>query len=58
MAEAETIVPLHELDSVACLAAIGGHASEQAFSGCYDEVWGVGVVVEWAKAGPVGSFLF
>ena len=58
MAEAEAIVVLNELDSVAGLSAVGGHASEEAFSGRYDEVWGVGVVVEWAKAGPVGSLLF
>lgn len=57
VAEADAVVVLHELDGVACFAAVGGHAAEEAFAGGDDEVGGVGVVVEWAEAGPVFSFL-
>ena len=58
VAEAEAVVVLHELDGVAGFPAVGGHASEKAFAGRDDEIGVVGVVVEWAKANPVGSLLF
>ena len=56
--EAEAVVVLDELDGVAGFCAVCCHASEKSFSGGDDEVWGFAVVVEWAKADPVGSLLF
>lgn len=46
------------MEGVAGLSALARHAAEKAFARGDDEVWGFGVVVEWAKARPVFALLF
>ena len=58
MAEAYAIMPLDEVQGVACLAAVGCHAAEQAFAWCDDEIRGLFIVVEGAESRPVFALLF
>jgi hypothetical protein len=57
VAEADAIVPLDELDWVARLAAMAGHAAEQALCRGDDEVGRFLVIVKWTKSDPIFALL-